>query len=55
MGVPAPAKQSQKNGLQYIFRISWIASDPVGGPEHKTVVGPESSLEFVRNRDCRFL
>jgi len=53
--VPAPAKQPQENGLQRIFRVSGIAGDAVGCPEHKAVVSPKRLLEFVRNRDCRFL
>jgi len=51
----APPEQSQENGLQYIFRIPRVTGDPVGSPEHKAVVRPKGSFEFVRNRDRRFL
>ena len=53
--IPAPAKQAQENGLQHIFRVSGVAGNPVRRPEHKAVMDPKGSLEFVGNRDRRFL
>ncbi|HTS35914.1 MAG TPA: hypothetical protein VMH04_09595 [Candidatus Solibacter sp.] len=41
--------------MQCIFRIPCVAGNPVRGPEHKTVVHPKGLLEFVGNRDRRFL
>ncbi len=50
-----PAQQAQEDGLQDILGVSRVARDAVGGAEDETVVRPKSSLEFVRNGDCRFL
>jgi hypothetical protein len=51
----SPSEQAQKDGLQYILGIRSIAGDPVGGAEYQNVVRPKGPLEFVGNRDCRFL
>lgn len=55
LGVSAPPQHPQKHRLQHVFRVPRISGNPVGRAEDQAVVGPENLLEFIWNRDCRFL
>ena len=55
IGVGCPAEQTQEHRLQHVLGIRRVAGDPVRCAEDQTVVGPKGPIEFVRNRDRRFL
>ena len=48
-------EQAQEYCLQHVFRVGRVARDSVGCTEDQGVVRTKSLIEFVRNRDCRFL
>jgi hypothetical protein len=51
----AAPEQAQEDGLQDVFGVARIARDPVGCPEDEAVVRSIRLLDFVGNRDRRFL
>jgi hypothetical protein len=55
IGLAPAAQQSQKDRLQRIFGIACVPRNPVGRAENKLVMRSKRSLEFIRNRDRRFL
>ena len=55
IGLPPAAQQAQKDRLQSIFGITRVPRYPVGRAENKLVMRSKRSLEFIRNRDRRFL